>query len=94
MEERSVCYQIIELLQYLKALSCHHRHLNISEEVNVCVKKLENLDDNVNLNIGSKLQFIEEQLQLAFMNIKHCRYSPDLLSICVLWENASFSLYK
>ena len=85
--------QVIDILKYLKAL-CSHPHLDISDEVNVCVRKLENLEDNVNFNIRSKLQFIVEQLQLAFMNLKHRRYSPDLLSICVLWENASPSLYK
>ena len=28
------------------------------------------------------------------MNMKHRRYFPNILSICVLWENASSSLYK
>ena len=28
------------------------------------------------------------------MNMKHRQYSLDLLCICVLWENASSSLYK
>ena len=85
--------QITEILKCLK-VSCSQPHLDISEEVNVCVQKLKNLEDNVNLNIRSKLQLIVEQLQLAFMNMKHRRYSPHLLSICVLWENASSSLYK
>ena len=57
--------QIIEILEYLKAL-CSHHHLDISEEVNVCIQKLKNLVDKVNLNIRSKLQFIVKQFQLAF----------------------------
>ena len=69
-------------------------NLDISKEVNVCVQKLKNLEDNVNLIIHSKMQFPVEQLQLAFKNMKHRWYSPDLLSACVSWENASSSLYK
>ena len=75
--------KIIEILKHLKAL-CSHPHLDISDEVNACAQKPKNLEDNVNLNIRSKLQFIVEQLQLALLNIKHHSYSPNLLSICVL----------
>ena len=50
-------HQIIEVLEYLKTV-CSHPHLNILEEVNVCVQKLKNQEDNVDLNIRSKLQFI------------------------------------
>ena len=32
-----------------------------------------------------------EQMELAFM---HRRYSSELLSICVLWENTSSNLHK
>ena len=85
--------QITEILEYLKVL-CSQPHLDISKEVNVCVQKLKNLKDNVNLNIRSKLLLIVEQLQLAFMNMKHCRYFPDLLPISVFWKNASSTLYK
>lgn len=74
MVERSACS--------IKWLS-----FDISDEVNGSVLKLKNLEDNMNLNIRSKLQFIVEQLQLAFMNIKHSSYSHDLLSIYVLWHN-------
>ena len=41
--------QLTQISEYLKAL-CNHSHLNISEEVNVCVQKLKNREDNVNLN--------------------------------------------
>ena len=81
--------QIIEISEYLKAL-CSQTHLDISEEVNVCVNVCEN---NVNLNIRSKLQFIIEQLQLAFMNMKHRRYSSDLLSICVFCGKMHHPVY-
>ena len=63
-----------------------HSHLDISEEVNVCVQNLKNVEDNVNLNIRSKLQLIVEQLQLALMNMKHRRYFPNLLSFCNSWK--------
>ena len=90
----SLFNQIIEILEYLKAL-CSCPNLNISEEVTLCLQKLKNLEDNANLNIRPELQFIVEELQLALMNMKYCRYSPDLItSICVLWEKASSSLYK
>ena len=85
--------QIIEIFEYMKAL-CSHPHFYISDEVNMFVRKLKHLEYNVNLNIRSKLQFIKKQLQFAFINIKHRRYSTDLLSVCILWGNVSSSLYK
>ena len=57
--------QIIEILEYLNTLSSHP-HLDISEEVNVCVQKVKKIEeDNVNLNILLKLQFIIEQLRFT-----------------------------
>ena len=57
--------QIIEILEYLNALSSHP-HLDISDEVNVCVQKVKKIEeDNVNLNILLKLQFIIEQLRFT-----------------------------
>ena len=57
--------QIIEILEYLNTLSSHP-HLDISEEVNVCVQKVKKIEeDNVNLNILLKLQFITEQLRFT-----------------------------
>ena len=85
--------QIIEILEYLKAL-CSHPHLDILEEVNVCAHNLKNVEDNVNLNICSKLQFIVEQFQLVFTNTKHRRYSPlSIIHLSFMW-NTSPSLYK
>ena len=57
-------------------------------------KKLKSLEDNANLNVQLKLQVIVKQLQLVFMNVKHRWYTPDLLRICILWENTSPNLYK
>ena len=51
--------QPIEILEYLKALYSYP-HLDISKEDNVCVQKLKNLEDHFNLNILSKLQFVEQ----------------------------------
>ena len=56
MLEKSVCS-----IKSLTAL-CSHPNLNISDEINVYVRNLQNLGDNVNLNIRSKLQFIIKQL--------------------------------
>ena len=57
--------QIIQILEYLNALSSHP-HLDISDEVNMCVQKVKNMEeDNVNLNILLKLQFIIEQLRFT-----------------------------
>ena len=66
MEGRSVFFgQIIQILEYLNALSSHP-HLDISDEVNMCVQKVKNMEeDNVNLNILLKLQFIIEQLRFT-----------------------------
>ena len=61
----SFCDQIIEILEYLNALFSHP-HLDISDEVNVCVQKVKKIEeDNVNLNILLKLQFITEQLRFT-----------------------------
>ena len=43
----------------------------------MCVRKLKNLEYNANRDIRL-LQFYAEQLQLVSMNMKHCRYSPDV----------------
>ena len=89
--ERSAC-----LIKSLKYLSKWKYYVVIL----ICISRIklicayENLENDVNLNICSKLQFIEEKLQLAFMNIKHRRYSTDLLFICFLRGNTSSSLYK
>ena len=57
--------QIIQILEYLNA-SSSHPHLDISDEVNMGVQKVKNMEeDNVNLNILLKLQFIIEQLRLT-----------------------------
>ena len=44
-------------------------------------------------SIHQKLVFLIEQLKLAIMHDKHHRYSSDLLSTCVLWENTSSNFY-
>ena len=84
--------QIERFLELLPNLNCPA--ISINEEINNCVQKLDNLAKNVDESIHPKLQFIIEQLKLAFMHIKHHRYSVDLLSMCVLWENTSSNLYK
>ena len=48
------------MLEYMKAL-CSHSHLHVSGEVDICIRKLKNLEINMNINIHS--QFIVEQLQ-------------------------------
>ena len=40
------------------------------------------------------MTFLIEQMEVAFMQNMHQRYSPDLLSTCVLWENTSCNLCK
>ena len=87
----SLLNEIIEIMDYLKKLN--NSNPSIPDEVNTCVQRLRKLEGEVDTVIRSKLQFIIEQLQLAFMHIKHRRYSPDLLSTCVLWENTSSNLY-
>ena len=64
-EKISFFDQITEILEYLNALSSHP-HLDISDEVNVCVEKVKKVEeDNVNLNILLKLQFIIKQLRVT-----------------------------
>ena len=45
-------------------------------------------------SVRSKLDFLIEQIQIAFMHVQHRRYSSELLSMCVLWENTSSTLYR
>ena len=84
----SLLNEIIEMMDYLKK-QCNFS-LSIPDEVNMGVQRLRNLEEEVDAVIRSKLQIIIEQLQLAFMHIKHCRYSPDVLSNCVLWDKYFF----
>ena len=63
------------------------------EEARYHVQELQSLEFNDD-GIREKIIFLTEQLELAFMHSKHRRYSSDLLSICVLWENTSPNLYK
>jgi len=48
------------------------------------------LDESVN----GKLLFLVEQLKLATMSPYRRRYSPSLLTLALMWENSSPSLYK
>ena len=94
VESNKLCYfsQIERFLELLTNLNCPA--ISINDEINNCVQKLDNLAKNVDESIQPKLQFIIEQLKLTFMHIKHRRYSADLLSICMLWENTSSNLCK
>ena len=64
----------------------------VKDELKDSVEKLVRLMDSVDELVRTKLKFIIEQIQLAFMHVKHRRYSLDLLSTCGLWENTSANL--
>ena len=42
----------------------------------------------------SKVNLLIEQIELACMHVQHRRYSPELLSMCVLSENCSFTIHQ
>ena len=67
--------------------------MSIQDGVDECVSRIEKLTKLADDSIRPKLIFVMHQLQLAFMQIKHHRYSSDLLSTCGMWENTS-NLYK
>ena len=82
--------QIVNILNYLESLPMvpfdhHNIQMLISD-----LKEIPVADDA----LKSKLDFLIEQIELAYMHTNHRRYSPELLSICVLWENCSSNLYK
>ena len=65
----------------------------LPDEASYFIDKLKDIETPNDL-VHSKLLFLIEQLNLAFMLNKHRRYSPDLLSTCVLLENTSSTLYR
>ena len=85
---------ITHILQYIQKSDTNSESPPINDQVNACIEKLEKLEHVVDQDIRPKLVFIIEQLKLAFMNTYHRGYSPDLLSVCVLWENTLSNLYK
>ena len=81
--------EIVQILDYLENINKEKP----CEDVNYFVERLKLLECE-DPSIKYKLEFLIEQLELAFMSIQHRRYSPELLSMCVLWENTSSALYK
>ena len=103
-EQRVPCSQFTEIAKECKIKYFSQgvrilKHLDIikgekiKDEVNFHVEKLKQFEcpDDVT---SSKLNFLVEQIELAFMHSQHLRYSPTLLSMCVLWENTSSNLYQ
>ena len=82
--------EVLHLLEFLQNLPAEPL---LPDEALYFVDKLKNIETPNNL-VNSKLLFLIEQLHLTFMHNKHRRYSADLLSTCVLWENTSTNLYK
>ena len=81
--------EIVQILDHLENIN----EEKPCEDVNYFVERLKLLECE-DPSIKYKLQFLVEQLELAFMSIQHRRYSPELLSMCVLWENTFSALYK
>ena len=82
--------EVLHLLEFLQNLPAEPL---LPDEALYFVDKLKNIETPNNL-VNSKLLFLIEQMHLTFMHNKHRRYSADLLSTCVLWENTSTNLYK
>ena len=85
----SYFYNIVKILEHLQIIEFPMSQ----DEVDECVSRIEKLTKLADELIQPKLIFVMHQLQLAFMHIKHHRYSSNLLSTCVTWENTS-NLYK
>ena len=81
--------QIVQILEHLENINDE----KLEEDIKFYIEKLKNFECKDDL-MRSKLDFLLEQIEPAFMHVQHRRYSPDLLSMCVLWENNSSSLYK
>ena len=92
-KELSYFNEIIQIVDFLWNLTSAAPIIDPFEEVKYYVEQLKSLEFP-NEWIRQKLMFLIEQLELAFMHNKHRRYSSDLLSTCVLWENTSSNLYK
>ena len=81
--------EIVQILGHLENINKEKP----CEDVNYFVERLKLLECE-DPSIKYKLEVLIEQLELAFMSIQHRRYSPQLLSMCVLWENTSSAIYK
>ena len=79
--------QIVQILEHLENINDE----KLAEDIKFYIEKLKNFECEDDL-MRSKLDFLPEQIELAFMHVQHRRYSPDLLSTCALWENNSSSL--
>ena len=81
--------EIVEILKTLENMN----EEELQEDIKFHIEKLKQFQ-GIEGFVRSKLDFLVEQIELAFMHVKHRRYSSDLLSMCVLWENSSSNLYK
>uniref|UniRef100_A0A0K2VIC1 Putative LOC101234561 [Hydra vulgaris] n=1 Tax=Lepeophtheirus salmonis TaxID=72036 RepID=A0A0K2VIC1_LEPSM len=61
---------------------------------NICKQMLQFFNSaEMDLAESSKLSFVMEQMSLLFRESKGRQYSPGLLSVALMWQNVSHSLY-
>ncbi|QQP38223.1 Putative LOC101234561, partial [Caligus rogercresseyi] len=66
---------------------------NLHKSIMILLRKLLEVPDLDPVQ-SMKLSFIWEQIKLLFKNNKSVKYSPSLLSLCLLWQNVSTALYE
>ena len=74
--------QIERFLELLPNLNCPA--FSINDEINNCVQKLDNLAKDVDESIQPKLQFIIEQLKLAYAHQASSLFCGFIVNVCVV----------
>ena len=86
------CTELVKILTHLKE---HVSGNHVDNYVNMCITILTRLLETVeNPKCRGKLEFLIEQLKLFGKKPHQKRYSPSLLAMSVLWENARANLYR
>ena len=87
------CVGVLNILAYLKGIA-EEKGLQSTNTVEYCISLLEKSIPDLEEEVSRKVAFLKEQLKLSITNKFGRRYTPDLLSMTVLWKNVSNALYK
>ena len=86
---------VLEILVRLKNMSEERKKVATPKDtIEYCSKLLTEIIPELDESTGRKILFVKEQLSLSIVVPHARRYSPDLLTCCVLWENTSPALFK
>ena len=87
------CVGVLNILAFLKSIA-EEKGLQSTNTVEYCISLLEKSIPDLEEEVSRKVGFLKEQLKLSITNKFGRRYTPDLLSMAVIWKNVSNALYK